>query len=200
MGKLINKSGIYCLIINNIIRYIGSASDLESRKSNHSSNLRHNKHVNKKLQELFNIYGEDSFTFKVLEYCKKSDLYIREDYYKKLYNDTICNENNINDTKKKIRRGIVSQRYKENFRNIMSGECNPNCTKLNTEKVYELLDMLEAGIKRSIIAKKFNIAEHYISSIVTKKRWAVVVEEWENEKAECAGTQSTSTCANVIAQ
>lgn len=201
MEKLINKSGVYCWIVNNIIRYIGSGN-LESRKSNHLSKLRYNKHTNKLLQELFNTYGEKNFEFKVLEYCKKSDLYILEDFYMKKYRDNIININNINDTKKKIRRGKESKKHKDNFRNIMSGENNPNCKKLNSVRVYQILDMLQNGISRKIIAKKFNISEIYISSIVHKKRWADVVEEWEkeNKKAATSANVTTFICATAIAQ
>lgn len=39
--------------------YIGSSANLEARYSNHMSNLRKDKHINKDMQNDFNKYGED---------------------------------------------------------------------------------------------------------------------------------------------
>ena len=62
------SSGIYKIInIVNNKYYVGSSINLGRRKSKHFSELRHNKHNNKYLQNAWNKYGEGSFIFVVVE-------------------------------------------------------------------------------------------------------------------------------------
>jgi len=96
-GIIKNKSGIYCIEnLKNGKKYIGQSIDLERRKYEHFSSLKGNHHSNIHLQNAFNKYGENNFKFRVLLYCKSSELTKYEqffvDYYtpKTLYN--ICLE------------------------------------------------------------------------------------------------------------
>ena len=69
------KSGIY--YIQNIITnqlYIGQTVDLRRRKTQHLRKLKNGDHPNTILQNSFNKYGEDAFTFGVLIYCEEKDL------------------------------------------------------------------------------------------------------------------------------
>lgn len=80
--NITNKSGIY--IIKNAIDsrvYIGSAVNLAVRKGTHFSQLRNNKHHNSHLQNFANKYGINSLIFDVLEFCEKTVLLEREQYY-----------------------------------------------------------------------------------------------------------------------
>lgn len=75
------NQGIY-KIVNRVTDqfYIGSAVNLQRRKTRHFSELRNNRHNNKKLQASWNKYGEEAFVFEVLEYvADKELLYITED-------------------------------------------------------------------------------------------------------------------------
>lgn len=47
--------------------YIGATSDFEKRKKSHSHRLRNHRHTNNELQEDFLFYGEDAFTFDIIE-------------------------------------------------------------------------------------------------------------------------------------
>lgn len=82
-----DKSGIY--IIHNTITkkvYIGSATDLYSRKNTHFYQLRHNKHHNKHLQRSWNKYGENVFNFYVTEWVEdKSKLLEIEQFWITLF-------------------------------------------------------------------------------------------------------------------
>lgn len=96
MVKIIEKyevSGIYKITnIVNFKSYIGSATCLKSRLYySHLKELRDNIHYNKKLQNAFNKYGEQNFTFEILEECEKEKLIEREQYYF----DTLKPEYNI---------------------------------------------------------------------------------------------------------
>lgn len=60
--------GIYSLYcIKSKYTYIGQSIDIINRWRGHKSDLKHNRHINKKLQEDWNKYGEDNFTFNILE-------------------------------------------------------------------------------------------------------------------------------------
>lgn len=63
------KSGIYCIKndINDKV-YVGKAKNLANRWEQHKSKLLKNNHDNIFLQQDFNEYGIDAFTFSVLEY------------------------------------------------------------------------------------------------------------------------------------
>ena len=78
-----NASGIYqitCTVNNKI--YIGSATNLRTRKKHHIYYLRHNTHHNPHLQNAWNKYGEEAFTFDVLELILLPEmLTTREQYY-----------------------------------------------------------------------------------------------------------------------
>jgi len=80
-------AGIY--LIRNIITnkiYIGSAINIYNRifgttTSSHINSLRKKNHSNCKLQRAWDKYGEVNFEFEVLEFCKKENLLVREQYY-----------------------------------------------------------------------------------------------------------------------
>ena len=83
-------TGIYCIknLINNKL-YIGRASNIVKRKSEHFRTLNLNTHHNTHLQNAYNLYGVNNFEFKVLEYCSKIELIEKEDYW--------CKTLNVND-------------------------------------------------------------------------------------------------------
>lgn len=76
-------SGIYK--ITNTINgkfYIGSAINLQVRRQDHYSTLRRNTHANPHLQRAFNKYGEDAFTFEIIEFILIPEmLTAREQYW-----------------------------------------------------------------------------------------------------------------------
>lgn len=75
-------SGIYkCTCLEDEWEYIGQAKDLLRRKGQHLSELRHNRHCNKHLQNTYNKYGEDSIIWSVIEYCPVEELDEAEKYY-----------------------------------------------------------------------------------------------------------------------
>lgn len=61
--------------------YIGQSIHLEQRWREHLILLRKNKHYNRHLQFAYNKYGEDSFTFTVIQTCDECDL----DFYENKY-------------------------------------------------------------------------------------------------------------------
>jgi group I intron endonuclease len=81
-GDIPTASGIYkitCLVSKRI--YIGSANNLYDRKRSHFNALRRNEHGNPYLQRAWNKYGEQAFTFEVLELVLPISLTAREQYW-----------------------------------------------------------------------------------------------------------------------
>jgi group I intron endonuclease len=76
------NTGIYKITnIKNGKIYIGSSSDMDRRKYEHFNDLANNIHVNKHLQNAYNLDGKDNFIFSIIELCNKNDLLIREQSY-----------------------------------------------------------------------------------------------------------------------
>lgn len=76
--------------------YIGSSKDCQERVQKHFSELRFNRHTNKRLQEAFNKYGIEGFIYSIVLYvAKEEDLLTKETEYQtkigidNLYNDKI---------------------------------------------------------------------------------------------------------------
>ena len=61
--------------------YIGSSKNIKRRFWEHESKLRNNSHVNYKLQNSWNKYGNDNFKFEVLKETRIDELLIEEQRY-----------------------------------------------------------------------------------------------------------------------
>lgn len=88
--------GIYC--IENLIthtKYIGQSRDIRHRWMEHKSYLRKGNHKNLYLQRSWNKYGEENFSFDILEICPIDKLNEREVWNIK-YFDTMNNGFNQN--------------------------------------------------------------------------------------------------------
>jgi len=90
----VKNSGIYritCVANNHF--YYGSSINLKSRIKNHLGKLRSGCHRNKRLQRIFDKYGESSLTFEVVKYCDPSFILDEEQGY---LDENISNENCVN--------------------------------------------------------------------------------------------------------
>jgi len=72
--------------------YVGSAVNLEGRWHSHRRDLRNGVHVNPHLQFAWNLYGETSFEFSVLEYAEEHRLLMTEQVW---INKTRCTDRSI---------------------------------------------------------------------------------------------------------
>jgi len=86
-------SGIYKIVNKtNGKFYLGSSKSIHSRWSQHKKELRNNCHHSRYLQNAWNKYGEDAFSFEIYELINVEELIIKEQYYLdslKPYDETI---------------------------------------------------------------------------------------------------------------
>ncbi len=73
--------GIYRIRCSTDECYWGSSNNIERRFREHKSFLKRKKHVNLKLQELYNEKGIRSLSFEIIEECSIFDLEKKERYY-----------------------------------------------------------------------------------------------------------------------
>ena len=88
-------------------RYVGKTIRLEERKRKHFNQLKNNSHINGKLQNAWNKYGEKSFVFSVLELCEDSRLTEREQYWIDYYGG--INSNNTYNFREAGSKGSMSE-------------------------------------------------------------------------------------------
>lgn len=165
--NLNEKSGIY-IIENGISEkvYVGSSKNLYARWSDHKSRLNSNKHPNKHLQRSWNKYGQDAFTYKVIEFIDYgSDLIDRESYWierlkacDKEIGYNILKKGNLKgfkhseETKKKLSRlGKGKKRSKETRERISEAQrgLKKKRTKPMTEEHKRKIGDAHIGMKRS---------------------------------------------------
>jgi len=70
------KSGVYRIDFGNGYYYVGSSQDLEKRRRRHRSDLQNANHCNLIMQNVFNKYGDFSFT--VLDYYPVGEILEQE--------------------------------------------------------------------------------------------------------------------------
>ena len=76
------NSGVYEIVNTlNGKRYIGSSVNIRSRFQHHRAELRSGKHHNRHLQNAWDKYGEENFTFEVLFYCERSHTLVYEQQF-----------------------------------------------------------------------------------------------------------------------
>ena len=78
--------GIYKIenLINHKV-YIGQAIDIKKRWKDHKRMLRNGNHFRSHLQHSWNKYGEENFSFEILEICKLEEMDEKERYWLRYY-------------------------------------------------------------------------------------------------------------------
>lgn len=78
--KEFDGTGIYIISIENYY-YVGSSVDFRKRLNKHFNLLRQGKHFNRKFQSVFDKYGEDKVSIRILERCSKELLLETEQFW-----------------------------------------------------------------------------------------------------------------------
>lgn len=123
--------GIYC--IRNMVngkRIVGSSTNIHGRFAQHKNDLKYNKHRNPYLQNAWNKYSKDSFSFEIIETCDESKLIEREDFHIILlntldrnygYNFNLASRHTQNEeSKEKIRQSRLGKKMSEEQKKKLS--------------------------------------------------------------------------------
>jgi len=132
--------------------YIGSTINPVIRWRTHKYFLKKGTHCSKILQNSWNNYGKESFSFEVLESVDLLKMREREQYWILFYNAS-------------------DRRFGFNYiAEVFTGRWLTN-NKLEEKDVVKILDDIEKGKKRKDIAKNFNISTPTISDIASGRSW-----------------------------
>src|SRR5437764_1594769 len=134
-----------CLVNYRI--YIGSTSDIDSRKSNHFNSLKHNRHRNRYLQDDYNKYGPDSFEFTILEEVADDKLLEREQWY---IDNTDClvsigGYNILPKAGSPEGASLHSKEYREKLSKQRVGEGNPFFGKTHSDDYKKEISKRQTG-------------------------------------------------------
>lgn len=128
--------------------YIGSSVYIKHRKNSHFSQLRRGVHSNKKLQNSYNKYGEDSFLFSTIKYCSYEVLREEEQTYINM--------------------------YKPYFNASYKTTGGPN-GRLSDMIIIDIFTMVfNDRMCKKAIKNKYNISTSELSSILNRKRYPYV--------------------------
>lgn len=162
-------SGVY-MIENkkNGMRYVGQSDNIKKRWVQHRGDLRRNRHDNDHLQKAFNKYGEESFSFRILEEVPVRFLDVAEIWWID-YLDTFRNGYNMTAGGESTR-GLVpwnkGKPRSERIRKILSesakkrtGEKNPFFNKKHSEATKKKI-----SAARSIPVREIETGKVYPSA------------------------------------
>lgn len=189
--------GIYSILhVESGKVYIGSSVCIGCRWRYHKWDLNRNTHCNDYLQKAWNKYGEEAFSFSILEECTIDLLNEREQYW---IDTTQCandqygfnlapmaqSQRGIKRSEefcKKLRERKSSDYTKELLRQVNLGKKRPSedCEKisrnsakrrLTRDQVIEIQERYEASnhlIKQIDLAKEYGVSGHTISCVVRR--------------------------------
>lgn len=172
------NSGIYCIWNKkNHKFYIGSTTNLRTRKRGHFSYLSRGKHHNKHLQYSYNKYGKDCFIFSVVEIVlqgtksiqqiKDELLKIEQRYLsllKPVYNKRLLAESNL---------GIKGWKHTEETKKKQS--ILRKGRKIHTEEWKEKMSEMFKGVPRSMETRK---------RMSESRKGKFLTEEWKKKLSE----------------
>jgi len=164
------KSGIYKITCtSNEKSYIGSSLDIINRWSKHRSYLRKRKHHCSHLQRTWDKYGEDSFTWEIVEivdpaipYKERRSLLVTKEkvYLAELFSS-----------------GKQLNVSSDAYGLIYLGEDSPRA-KLTEEQVLWIKDNANSrAISKTAMAKHLGMSKASITDIVRGRTWAHVGEK-----------------------
>lgn len=162
------NSGVYSIICKaNNKFYIGSSVDLNKRINHHKKALKANRHKNPHLQCAYNLYGEDNFSYLIIDYCintlereqywiTSTQCYLREVGFNNTqkadaplgYKHTLESKKTMSEIKKQqYKEGKITSNFK--FRKV----------KKHSEETKEKIRQTKLGEKNPMYGKKLSLEE-----------------------------------------
>ena len=167
--------------------YVGQSKDIESRWFQHMYALNHNWHDNRHLQNSWNKYGADKFTFSVIEECELDKLTEREQYWIDYYGG--INSANTYNAKDADCTGRLSEESKRKISESLMGNIpwNKGLTVDTDARVRQYVEHSketfgghhteETRKKISDIIKQQHKDGHYDYESMTKKRLQTIKDK-----------------------
>lgn len=206
--ELKNKSGIYKLESNNII-YIGSSINIFRRLKDHFRFLEKKKHQNPHLQNHYNKYGIESFTYSIIEFCNKDCLKEKETYYIEKYE---CFEKGFNQSKNSY--SSLGYKHTEENKMIMSLKKTGHkqseeqiekrkaslIGKKRTEEHKQKYRNSKLGEKNPMFGKKEEDEhkKHRMKNMLSKERWNKGLTSKDDERLKKLAVWKNKIPPNAI--
>lgn len=151
-------------------KYIGSSKDIYGRWIGHTSELKRGTHHSYRLQNAWNEYGEQNFTFSIIERCDINDRLLREQYYIDMYKsyDPLYGYN--------IARFVDNPQEPELVSLRLRGEGNW-CALYTEKQILELIEYLKTGeYAYSYLSKLLGIKCSVINSVASHRSWKYLTD------------------------
>ena len=188
------KGGVVYKITNtdNGDFYIGSTQNLYKRYYTHINDIRKNKKTCTLLIRAVNKYGEDRFSFEIIEECGTFEVVEREQHYIDIlnpkYNILKTAYSSIgakrSDETKKAKSECQKEKWKdESYRSLhlshlsknwKSGESH-HMSKISVQDVIEIKNKLKEGLSHKEISEILNVSIHSVKDIGRGKTWKSVL-------------------------
>lgn len=188
------KCGIYK--ITNIINdkcYIGQSKEIKKRWKRHVNELNKSIHTNIHIQRAWDKYGQDNFTFEIIEECPEDKLNEREIYWIEFNNSNDYNYGYNQDSggqEGRILNNDVRERIGQ-AREYASGEDCSNA-KLTNEQVLEIKKLLfENELTCSEIGERFNVKDYIIHRIKNLETYKNVTAPYDYLLKDIKSTNKT---------
>lgn len=181
-----DKIGIYKITnkLNNKC-YIGQSINIENRFEEHK---KYKSHSSRYLHNSIKKYGEENFSFEIIELCKKEDLSTREIYWIDFYNSIFPHGYNLtkggdggNTFKYRTTEQMKETRKKISL--ATKGEKNGFYGKHHSEKTKENLRQINLGKTLSKETKKKiseTLKDHFVSDLTKEKIRTATKKQWLN--------------------
>lgn len=186
--------------------YIGQSTDIEARWQHHIIYLTEHIHGNPHLQNAWNKYGSDKFSFSVIEECEYDMLTEREQYWIDYYGGIESPKTyNLRDANIG---GHLSEQTKEKLRQASLGKepWNKGLTKEDDDRIKKYADTLskltmsdDVRNKISNSVKQLHKEGVYDYSDITKKRLATIERNGtiRKDKGTKKGSYSEYHCKRI---
>ena len=207
--KAIMSCGVYAIInVLTEIMYVGSSVEIENRwygSQGHFTLLLKGDHDNSYLQAAFNKYGEEAFTFEILELTSEDNQFKREQHYidligiKNLYNiNSQAGGGRLDDeTIEKIKRTMKGKNRgnqyakgynhtEETIEELRRASSGHSISTTTVKKIRESLKNFYETTEGREMKKKWSKANKGIPRLEeTKKKISESVKANYRQKAEC---------------
>lgn len=161
--------GVYQIVCD-LGAYIGVSNDVANRYAHHGFKLRRNVHSCKKLQEAWNILGEEAFRFELIHPCEPTEL----DKFEQKYLDEV--DNLLNTSKFVSGKHEISEATRLKCSKVQLGHTRSIGSKNPSAKISEQMVLeirgLHGKIRQKEIAGQYNLGLSTVEKILSRKLWS----------------------------